>query len=330
MPIKWGILGCGNLADKKIAPAIRQASNAELIAVMDSNSEKAGDFADRYCVRKYSDLDAFLSDSEISAVYIATPPFLHCEQAIKIADAGKHILCEKPMALNSSEAKQMVKTSQDNQVNLMVGFMMRFHSCSLRAKELIEEETIGKIVVADAQISWLNPPQEGAWRYNPEFSGGGCLMDFGCHAIDLLTFLLGEIVEVSAFVDNVVFDYPVEDTVVAMLKFARGGYAILNNCFSTEGDNRLFLYGNKGRLVISGALGTEPEGKIEGIVEGTSKAYPVIFKDPYVAEIEHFSKVISEGAAPTMFGEEGLRNMQIVEAIYQSGKTGKTVKIGKE
>lgn len=161
-------------------------------------------------------------------------------------------------------------------------------------------------------------------------------MDSGCHAIDLLTFLLGDIVEVSAFVDNVTFDYPVEDTVVAVLRFAKGGYAFLNNCFSTNGDNKLFLYGNKGRLTISGALGTGPKGKIEGIINGKKieetihgerREYPVTFKDPYISEIEHFSKVILEATKPIMFGEEGLKNIQIVEAIYQSGKSGKRVKI---
>lgn len=328
MAIGWGIIGCGHIADTKIAPAIRKASNAELIAVMSRNPDKAKDFAKRHNAKKfYSDLDAFLSDEKISAVYIATPTFLHCEQTIKSAKAGKHILCDKPMAMNSTEAEEMVETCKNNQVNLMIGFMMHFHSCSLKAKELIREGVIGKVAVSDAQISWLNPPLEEAWRYNPKFSGGGCLMDCGSHAIDLLTFLLGNIVEVSAFVDNVVFDYPVEDTVAAMLKFANGGYGILNTCYSTNGENKLFLYGNRGRLVISGAIGTEPEGKIEGIVDGNPKEYPVVFKDPYAAEIEHLSKVISGGAKPAMSGEEGLQNMQVIEAIYESGKTGKRVKL---
>jgi len=337
MNVGWGIIGCGNIAGKKIAPAISAASNAQLMGVMSRDPEKGDRFARKHRASKaYHALDAFLSNPEIEAVYIATPPFLHREQTVKTAQAGKHILCDKPMAMNSIEAKEMIKASKDNGVNLMIGFMMHFHSCSLRAKQLIKEEVIGKVVVADAQISWLNPPKEGAWRYNPKFSGGGCLMDSGCHAIDLLTFLLGDIVEVSAFVDNVTFDYPVEDTVVAVLRFAKGGYAFLNNCFSTNGDNKLFLYGNKGRLTISGALGTGPKGKIEGIINGKKieeiihserREYPVTFKDPYISEIEHFSKVILEATKPIMFGEEGLKNMRIVEAIYQSGKSGKRVEI---
>jgi len=134
--LKWGIIGCGGIADAEIAPAIKNTANAELIAVLSRNQEKALAFAEKHGSRKaYHDIDAFLSDPEIEVVYIGTPPYLHCEQAIAVAQSGKHILCDKPMAMNSVECKQMIEVCQKHSVKLMVGFMMRFNAYNLKIHE---------------------------------------------------------------------------------------------------------------------------------------------------------------------------------------------------
>ncbi|MBU0951330.1 MAG: Gfo/Idh/MocA family oxidoreductase [Elusimicrobia bacterium] len=345
MAIKWGVIGAGGIADRRTIPeGIAKAPNAKLVAVMDIDAVKAKAVAEKYKVKYYTDEKDLLSDNEVEAVYIATPTYLHCSQASLAAEKGKHILCEKPMAITLGEARQIIDVCKKNKVNFSLGYMMRFHAHHQKIKELIKQGLLGQLVMARAQLSCWYPPIEGAWRQDPELGGGGALIDMGSHCIDLLEMFIGRVKEVSCFVGNLTHKYPVEDTANVLLKFENGAQGAVDNCFNipdASAKNILEIYGTKGSILAKGTIGQMPGGEAMVYLEGDGKKYNAqqqrviadgekIEVEPvnmYKAEIEHFSDCIENNKAPAITPEEWLHNLEICLAAYESAKTGKAVKI---
>ncbi len=346
MSIKWGVIGCGGIADRRTIPeGIIPAQNAELVAVMDADEEKAKGIGRKYKVRSYLKEEELLNDREVEAVYIATPVYLHSKQAALAARAGKHVLCEKSMALTVEECREMLSVCQENKVKLGLGFMMRFHAYHEKARELVREGSLGKLVLGRAQLSCWYPDIEGAWRQNPELCGGGSLIDMGSHCIDLLEFIFGSRVrEVSCFTGTLVHGYPVEDSATVLLRFANGAQGVVDSCFSipdVSSKNRLELYGTKGSILAEGTVGQGEAGEMTAYLEKGDKGYdarqartsstaeklapaPV---NMYRAEIEHFSRCIQENKEPAISGEDGLWSQKVVLACYQSAREKRVVTV---
>lgn len=331
--IKWGIIGCGSIAKAEIAPAMQRAPHCQLVAVVDQRQERSAAFVEKYgAQRAYDRLDDFLDDPEVEAVYIGTPAVAHCAHVRQAAAKGKHILCEKPMAMNSAECQQMIAACQQAGVKLMIGFMMRFNVFNQQARQLIQAGALGQIVYTRVQASYyyfdgLAPAND--WRLDPAIAGGGPLIDMGSHGLDLMRYFHGEIVEVSAGVDNIVDHYPVEDCAFALVKFAGGGYGILDACFNLKWPERkIDIYGSQGSLFLEGTLGRASGGKLRVRIEENEEEYaPPAINNIYESELEHFGQVIRGAAAPLLPGEEGLKNMRIIEAIYRAGREKKVVKV---
>jgi len=338
-----------------MAPAINEAQNAELVSISSRSLEKAKAFADKHGARKhYGDLDQFLEDREIDVVYIATPPNLHAQHVRKVAQHKKHILCEKPMATTVAECKEMIDVCQKENVKLMIACNMRFNPAHMKAKEIIEKGLLGKIIFVRAQECFYLPPDPNAWRLQSSIGGGGSLADAGIHSIDLLRFLTGsEVVEISAFVDNVVFDYSVEDTAIVTMKFASGGYGLVDSCYSTRYvEDVLEIYGSQGSLFGSKTLwmGRAP-GELRGFFDQTRTTHELEYAPPwgqdpslggwgslmkqydlkprniYAAEVEHFSECIEQDKPPMIDGWEGLKDLQVVKAAYESSVKKRTIEI---
>jgi predicted dehydrogenase len=327
MTVKWGIVGCGTIADAQMAPAIDRAANAQLVCVMSRSLKKAELFAKKHSAKEYyTDLDEFLKNSETDVVYIATPPALHCRQTIRAAQFGKHILCEKPMATTVEDAEKMIKVCETSKVKLMIGFIMRFHSCHLKARDIIKGGFLGKIVLARAQFSYnYNSDSEPSWLVKPSLSGGGSLMDVGVHCLDLLNFLLGDkITETAGFADNIVFNFQVEDTGIIVIKFSGGAYGIIDCCFNIPCSKNVFeIYGSKGSLFGEYSIGQEPRGSLKVIIGDEQKELDIEHKNMYVAEVEHFSKCVEADHEPISTGREGLNNLKVILSAYESAKIKK-------
>ncbi|HIE14967.1 TPA: Gfo/Idh/MocA family oxidoreductase, partial [Candidatus Bathyarchaeota archaeon] len=259
---------------------------------------------------------------------------------------GKHILCEKPLAITLKECEEIISACKRNNVKLSVGFMMRFHACHREAKNLIQQGALGKLVMGRAQLTCWYPDIPGAWRQDPALGGGGCLTDLGIHCIDLLRMMLGEATEVAAFTGTIVFKYPVEDSSVVALKFKSGAYGFIDNFFNipdAAAQNRLELYGTKGAILADGTIGQESAGKLRVYLQIKEREYDAkqrreavgmemkeIAPQPvniYQAEIEDLIRAIREDGEPVNTGEEALKNQKIVLAAYESARTGKTVRI---
>lgn len=330
MIVRWGVIGTGGIADKKTIPAIKESKDSELIALMDINLERTKELAQKHGAKRYyNKIEDLLSDKEIDAVYIATPLYLHCEQTILAAKYGKHILCEKPMALTVEECKEMIKACKDNQVKLMIGFRMRFHVYHQKIKSLIEEGLLGKIVMGRTEgYLWFEATRD-SWRINKVLGGGGALIDLGEHSIDLLRYFIGdEVVEVVALSSNVNFDYPVEDTISVILKFEGGAHSIITSSFAIPyRENLLQIYGTKGSVLGSKTIGQFPDSELKGYINGQVKEYHIEHIDTFNAEIQHFAECIRDNKEPLVTGEDGLKATEIRLAAYESAKKGKAIRM---
>ena len=331
MTINWGIIGCGAIADKCTARAMKEAKGSKLVAVMRRDLDKCRAFAEQWGVpRYYGTVDEILKDEEVNAVYVATPIYAHLEQTIAAAEAGKHVLVEKPMAMTSSECQEMMDACEANGVKLMVAFYQRFNARHQKMRQMLAEDQIGQVVAARIQFGQYYPEIEGSWRQIPEQGGGGTIMDTGSHCIDTLRMVLGaEVNAVSALMDTLVFKYPVDDTTSILLKFDNGAHGLVTSYFTTPDVdhyslNILEVYGTGGRIVTSPINDKNSHGFLK---IWTNEEWNEFYFDhnTHVAMIEDFVQAVEEGRETAIPGKEGLIGMQVIEAAVESARTGAVV-----
>lgn len=316
--IGWGLIGCGDIARRRVAPALRDLETCDLVAVNRGRSDLAADFAREFGARRwYADWRELLQDPEIDAVYIATPVDLHAAQTIAAAEAGKHVLCEKPMAMTAAECDRMLAACDANGVRLGIAYYRHFYPVIKRIKELLADGEIGSPVLAQINaFEMFNPPPDGDryWLLEPERSGGGPLMDFGCHRIEVLLNLLGPLAAAASLNTSVSFKRPVEDTSLATFRFASGAVAALAVTHAAwESTDTLDLYGsrgsfhiaslNRGELLIRTAAGERTE---------SHPPHPNIHQ-PSIAD---FVAALLEGRSPMVDGQIGREVARIEDLLY--------------
>jgi predicted dehydrogenase len=348
MPVKWGVIGCGGIADRRTIPeGFMRSSLAELVAVQDVAEDRAKAVGAKYGVAKvYLSETDLVADPSVEAVYIASPNHLHHAHTLLAARAGKHVLCEKPLSPTVAQAEEMVVACRDAGVKLGMNFMMRFHACHERIRSMIAAGEMGTPVLGKAELTCWYPPIPGAFRQDPEKSGGGALADMGNHCIDLLEFLFGQRVKrVSGFMERLVQDYPVEDTAAVLLEFDGGAVGMVNALFNVPdaaAKNMLVIYGSKGSAWTFGTIGQDSGGQIHAVVEREDRGYDadqvrmeaageeVIVPEPvnmYQAFVDGFSKAVAEDGQPPVTAEEGLWSQRVLEACYLAARTGQTVEL---
>ncbi len=345
--VRWGVIGSGGIARRRTIPeGIIPAANAELAIVYDVNQSANKKIAEEFSVIPAESIDDVLS-SDIDAVYLATPAYLHYQQAIMCAESGKNVLCEKPLALSVEEAEDMIRKCENAGVLLGIALMMRFQSQHQSALKLIKDGKLGKLTYGRAQLSCWYPPMKNAWRQNPRTGGGGSLMDLGSHCIDLLEMFFGQVKQVSCFINNIVHDYESEDGAVAMLFFENGAIATVDAFFcipDASSKNILEIYGSKGSIIAEGTIGQAQQGTMRAFIEQENKNYDASQQrdiqtanieitispdsiNTYRAEIEEFSQAILDNRKPANDGLIGLRNQKILAACYKSAKTKRIIDI---
>lgn len=272
--VRWGILGVGDVCEIKSGPGFYKAEHSELRAVMRRTGDKAADFARRHGVPKwYDDADALLADPEIDAVYVASPPVSHRELVLKCAAAGKPVLCEKPMARNAEEAREMIDACDSAGVPLWVAYYRRYLPRFRRILQLLAEGAIGTPRSVTVRLSQPTARfgdgagQAGEWRVNPEIAGGGLFLDVGSHMIDFLNYAFGDAILLGGTAINQAGYYPAEDCVVASFRLPGtgilssmsgtpdSGTSILGSglwCFTTdETADEIAVYGSSGSIRFS-------------------------------------------------------------------------------
>ncbi len=343
--LKWGVIGSGGIAGRRTIPeGITKARNARLSAVFDINQKVNAAVAKEHGAEEAANIDALL-DTNIDVIYVATPAGVHAEQVQACAEAGKNVLCEKPLGMTVVEAEGMIDLCRQKGVKLGCAFMMRFVAQHQEALRLIREGRLGRPVYARAQLSCWYPPIEDAWRQNPATGGGGSLIDMGGHCIDLLEMFFGEIARVSCFINNSIHNYKSEDSATAMLFFENGALATVDTFFcipDNSSKNVLELYGSKGSILAEGTIGQGSAGRMKAFLEQNGEEYDAqqarsaaeglaIEPEPvntYRAEIEEFSSAVLDDREPTISSELGLRSQKILTACYESARLGKVIDIG--
>ncbi len=323
MALKWGVLGAGSVAQRRAMPAITKAGDAELHALLSRDTERAQRLAIAYGAKNYYiTVDELLSDEVLDAIYVSTPVYLHCEQVVAAAERGFHVLCDKPMAMNTAECQRMIDACQANGVHLQICFLFRFHSCFQQIRSWTAEDRLGQIVQGRVPFLKPFPVPTGAWRGNPNQGGGGSLMDLGSHGVDLLRYILGEVSQVSAFCNSVVHGYDVEETGTIMMRFESGAQGFVDTSFAAAGcDLVIEIYGTDGGVWVYNDDGW----KIKLSVNGESQIIDSQFEDLYQLQFEHFAQCVTEGEQPIVTGVDGLRTNEILAAAYESDRTGRAV-----
>jgi len=336
--VKIGVIGAGGIARRKTIPGMKKAKNCELVAVMDvvGVDEIAEEFKVDGAYTRERDL---LADPRVEAVYIASPAMLHLKQIKMAAEAGKHVLCEKPLTITLKDAREAVAACRKNKVFLQEGYMMKFHGAHRLIAKLIKQRKLGKIVYMRAQLSCWYPKIKGAWRQDPRTGGGGSLIDMATHLYDLLEMFAGPVKRVAAMTGNVVHDYRSEDSACTLLEFAGGAHATVDTYFNIPDEasrTRLEIYGTRGAILTEGTVGQSVGGTVEGIfglgaggydaaqnkdVARKFRKIPFPKVNPYTAECEYFADCVLRNRAPEINGpENALRIIKLTEKAYASYK----------
>ncbi len=341
MTIGWGIIGTGNYPDTSIAPAINQARDAKLIAVYSRDQGRGETFAAKHGAETaYTSIEDLLNDSRVDAVYIASPNHLHASHTELAANAGKHVMVEKPLSLHLDEGLQMVKICKTRSVKLGVGFQLRQHPGHIEARRLVAEGALGNIALAQAQLGRgtrgeVRPaPATGLreWWERPEMIGGALTMiGMGVHCVDDLHFILGQhVVEIAAITDGQTPEQPLENLATMCLRFSGGTIGTV--CCGRrmpEFQNDVTIYGSKGKIVL--ADGSPPRLQGELRVSSETVTTTVAYKpDPVVLvtwQIEDFNRAVQEDRDPAASGIDGLKVVQVTVGMIESASSGRTIKL---
>ena len=322
MPVRWGVLGAGSVAQRRVIPAMNALDGCEVGALMVRDPDRARGLANQFGVpRSFDSATALIEDPDTDAVYISSPPSLHCEQVEAAARAGKHVLCEKPMALSTGECRTMIDACSAADVHLQICFVLRGWPIYTRVREMLASGHLGQIVEARAHLAKWTPRKKGEWRLDPDQGGGGVLIDVGSHYIDLFRFLIGDLSRVAAMTSSNVFDAGVEESAFMLFEFASGAHAsIVATGAVPYSGNVLEIFGTKGALL----LGKE----LRIITEEGETSEPVSFPDYYSGLLMSFCGCVESGGEPLASGTDGLRNTEAIQAAYRSVEEGRTVELG--
>lgn len=318
--LKWGLIGAGDISQKRVAPALRDLPNSDFVSVARSRAELAESFAKEFGARKwFQNWMDLLADDEIDAVYIATPVFLHKEQTIAAAEAGKHILCEKPMALSVEDCDDMLAVCRANNVKLGIAYYRHFYPVIGRAKEIIASGEIGKVSIAQInafEYVEMSPDNARYWFLEKEKSGGGPMKDFGCHRLEVLTNLFGTVTDLKSLVANVAFEREVEDTATALMQFETGTCATLTVTHASRTpQDTLDIFGTEGSIHIP-VLNKGDMHIRTGNSERTENHPPA--SNIHEPLIEEFADAVLNNREPRVNGETGRLIEVLEEKIYGS------------
>ncbi len=318
-PIRWGILSAANIGVKAVAPAIRASSNGRLVAVASRDVQRAKDlysFAPE--VRIEDNYEYILNDPDIDAVYIPLPNGLHAEWTLHALQAGKHVLCEKPMSVTAREGKIMMDAAQAHNVFLMEAFMYRFHPQIIWAIEQANAGLVGPIRLVRASFAFDIRSRPNDIRLKPELAGGA-LMDVGSYTVNICRAVYGHAPLVVAARVHTTSQIGVDMATNAVLDFGEGRFGMIDCSFELPTRQMVEIIGEAGTLTIPVPF---TPGNIEAVIliikngELTEKSFDRV--DQYQLEVEHFGNCIQTGQEPSFRLTETLENMATIEAIYQA------------
>lgn len=329
-----GVIGCGNISGIHM-DALSALPDVTLYAVCDIDENKAAKAAEKYNCKYYTDYREMLKDSSIDSIHICTPHYLHAPMAIDSMFAGKHVLCEKPIAITSEDAQEMIRVSGETGKKLEICFQNRYNATSVKIKEILDSGSAGRILGAKAFVTWKRGKDyyaSGAWRGTWEQEGGGVLINQSIHTLDLLQWFLGDIDKIKGNADTrLLGDYiEVEDTAEATIVFKNGatGLFYATNCYATDSPVEIEIFCEKAVLKLSDGLTvTYKDGRTEHITEADTKTGgKAYWGSGHAALIKDFYRRLGTGEDMPIDGFQALTSLKMIEAVYKSTKTREYVK----
>lgn len=337
--LRVGVIGCGSIARHRHLPEYAGNDQVEIVAVCDLVDERAQEMAEKYGAEAYTNYVDVLSREDIDAISVCLPNYLHAPVSIAALNAGKHVLCEKPMATSREEADAMIQAAKDNNKLLMIAHNQRFVASHQKAKELLDSGELGKIY--SFKTTFGHPGPEGwsidgrdSWFFDKKRAFIGALGDLGVHKSDLIRYLLGEVSNVAAFVETSAKEgADVDDNAVVLLKMENGAIGNLNASWAyvAGGDNSTIIYAEHAVLKLeadpefsliieykNGEVDKQALEKIQTNEEGGQSTSHVI---------DHFVDAILENKQPLITGEEGAKSLDVILAALESNEKGTIVKL---
>lgn len=309
--LRIGLVGPGSIADRRLAPALRDVAGAELWSVCSRDEGRAAEFAARHGARGpiFTDYEDMLADPRLDAVIVATPDRLHAAQALAAARAGKHVFVEKPMATAVEDADALVRTCRAAGVRLAVGYHLRFHAGLRALRERVVAGELGRLVHMRATWTFVERDPTD-WRAGPQVGRWWALGAVGTHCLDLARWYLrpgcGDIERARALVSSPVHHSPHDETALLALRFASGATADIVCSVLFRAPRSIELYGDAGTARAEDVLGPHGGGRI--VVNDQQLAYQPV--DPYRGELQDFVDAVAHGRAPEVDGDEGLANVR--------------------
>ncbi len=339
--IGFGIIGCGTIAPWH-ADSVAKIDGAQLVAVSDVVEEAAQKMGQKYQADWYTDYQQMLAREDVDVLCILTPSGMRKEIVLKAAEAGKHVVVEKPIEVTLERIDQMIEACEKAGVKLAVIFQNRFLPAARKVKEAMEKGKLGKPILGDAYIKWHRTQQyydSGGWRGTWRYDGGGALMNQSVHTIDLLLWIMGPVESISAKIATLAHKIEVEDLAVATLRFANGALGVIegSTAISPGFSSRLEIHGENGSVILKGEqvvawqfkdgeqipLPFPPEKEASG-----GQADPTNFStEGHYLQLKDMVDAVKTGREPLVNGREGRKAVELIQAIYQSAKTGKEVSL---
>ncbi len=344
LAIGFGIIGCGMIA-KFHARAIAEIAGVKLVACYNRTAPKAEALAEEFGGQAYTDLDAMLARDDLQIVTVCSPSGAHMEPTVAAACAGKHVIVEKPLDVTLERCDAMIRACDEAGVKLATIFPSRFHRSSQLLKQAVEAGRFGKLTLGDAYVKWFRTQQyydSGAWRGTWQFDGGGALMNQAIHSVDLLLWLMGDVVEVSAYTTRLAHErIEVEDVATATLRFKSGALGVIEATTAAYPGTlkKIEIAGSHGMAILEEediikwefAEAIETDQRLREEMQGRTKtgggaADPAaIGHQAHAALFRSFLAALEEKTPPAIDGREGRRSVELILAIYESAKTGRKI-----
>ncbi len=342
--LRIGIVGCGTIADIH-AQAIGQSGNAELISIYSRSEINARRVGEKYQTKWTTDWQKFISDNTLDAVSVCTPNGNHLDYTKKAAQEGKHVILEKPIEITMERAKETINICEKQGVKLAVIYQNRFIPRIQRLKKHIDDGIIGKIFMGDAYIKWFRTQDyydSGAWRGTFALDGGGVLINQAIHTVDLLQWLMGDVVSVFGHIGTYTHNrLEGEDNAVATLRFKSGAIGVIQASTSVQPaqSQRIEIHGQKGSAILDGdsariwiediLIPDEETEKKASTSAGSTSPLAGFSIEPHTEQFKAISNAILRNEAPPVSGSDSLKSLAIVLSVYESEKTGSLVDFDK-
>lgn len=329
--LRVAIMGLGSYGTR-VANAMQDCKMAKLVGVISGTPSKVKDWQSKYNIPEkncynYENFDKIKDNPDIDAVYVVTPNSLHAPQAIRVAKAGKHVICEKPMALNAKEGQSMVDACKKANVKLLIGYRMHFEANTLEIIKMRKAGDFGRTLFFQG-LSGFKIGDPTQWRLNKELAGGGAMMDIGIYSVNGARYMLGEeplwVTAQESKTDPVKFKEGVDETIIFQMGFPSGALASCLSTYAMSNLDRFFLNGDKGFAEMLPSTGYGP---IKGRTHKGELTNPHITHQ--TVQMDEMAAIILQGKQPVVpvDGEEGVKDMKIIDAIFLAAKTGKKVEL---